>query len=228
VGAASGWITSTPPDGNADEEQQPTFSERISERVDVGGHSDDGMRIMCGTLFLPRNCLRSTSVGPIFPTVPLLAGFSMNAPFNGRLFSLIAFAVVFIAGAMASPTAVSAEGPDLHDLMKGIKKSMKIVGSSVQDPAANAQVLAAVDEMEVMLLAAKGHQPSNLNDVPRADRAAHTAAFRADIARALIDTLKLEIAVLEGRRDEAMGYVRGSLKEMRDAGHEKYQPGEEG
>jgi hypothetical protein len=153
----------------------------------------------------------------------------MPASFPSRLLlPVIALAVLSIGWAVATPavssTALSGDGPDLHDIMKAMKKSLKIIGTSLQDPAADAQVLAAVGEMQVLLLAAKRHDPSNLNEVPRADRKAHTAAFRADIAKTLIETLNLEIAVLEGRRDEAMGYVMGSLKDMRDAGHDKYEP----
>ena len=151
----------------------------------------------------------------------------MNSPsVHRRLLPVLALAAVSIAWAVATPLAVTADGPDLHDLMKGIKKNLKVVGAGLSDPAADASVLDALAEMEVLLLAAKGHEPSNLDEVPRAERAAHTAAYRADMARALMETLQLEIAVLEGRRDEAVDIARGSLKDMRDAGHEKYEPGE--
>ena len=151
----------------------------------------------------------------------------MNAPTKICSFCLIAIAAVFVMASAATPAAMLSDGPDLQDLMGGIKKNMKIVGLSVEDPAANARALAAVNEMEVMLLAAKTHGPPNLNEVPRADREAHAIAFRVDLAKTLIETLKIEIAVLEGRRDEAMDFLRGPLREMRDAGHEKYMPGED-
>lgn len=152
----------------------------------------------------------------------------MNAPAKLCSYCLIAFASIFAMTSAARPPATLSEGPDFSDLMIGIKKSMKTVSLSIEDPAASARALAAVNEMEVMLLAAKTHEPSNLNEVPRADRKAHATAFRVDLAKTLIETLKLEIAILEGRRDEAMSYVRGSLRDMRDAGHDKYMPGEDG
>lgn len=155
----------------------------------------------------------------------------MTLPSFRRLLPVLALASVSIAWAVASPvtatSAVTADGPDLHDLMKGLKNNLRTVGKGLADPAADASVLAAINEMEVLLLAAKGHKPSNLDEVPRDQRTAHTLAYRADIARTLIETLNLEIAVLEGRREEAVDIVRGKLKDMRDAGHEKYEPSDD-
>ena len=140
------------------------------------------------------------------------------------LFAILALASVCIAWGASTPTT---EGPDLHDLMKGVKKNLKVVGQSLQDPAADARALAALVEMETLLLASKAHDPSNLSEVPRDARDAHRSAYRADMARVLVETLNLEVALLEGRREDAVKILKESLYAMREAGHEAYQDGDE-
>ena len=141
-------------------------------------------------------------------------------PFRRWILPVLALAVVSVAWS-AAPTQ---DGPDLHDLMRGVKKSLRTLGDALKDPAADAQALDALAEMEVLLLASKGHDPSNLAEVPRGDRDGHRAAYRADMARTLITTLELEIALLEGRRDAAAEMLRGPLLQQRNDGHDKYQP----
>ncbi len=133
---------------------------------------------------------------------------------------MLALAVVSVAWS----TAPTQDGPELHDLMRGVKKSLRTVGDALKDPAGDAQALEALAEMEVLLLASKGHDPTNLSEVERADRESHRAAYRADMARTLITALELEIAILEGRRDAAAEMLRGPLLQQRNDGHDKYQP----
>jgi len=144
-------------------------------------------------------------------------------PFRRWLLPVLALAVVSVAWS----TAPTPDGPELHDLMRGLKKNLRTVGDALKDPAGDAQALEALGEMEVLLLAAKKMEPTNLPEVARDDREAHTVAFRADLARTLITTLEMEIAVLEGRRDAAAELLRGPLLELRNESHEKYEPKKE-
>jgi len=139
--------------------------------------------------------------------------------------SATSLAVAFAALLALGWSAATPRGDDskLYDLMEGIKGNLKTIVSSVKDPKLDAKTQEALAEMEASLLAAKGEMPTNLSDHRGDARAAHIAAYRADMARTLIKVLEVEIAMLEGRRDEAFAIAVKDLHGMRKAGHGKYQ-----
>ena len=123
----------------------------------------------------------------------------------------------------ASDTAVTDDSDVLHDNMKQIKKHLKVVGTSVEDSASREKVLAAITQMEGLMLLSKLEDPSNLSEKPEAKRAAHTIAFRKDMIASLIEVLKLEVAVLDGDTEMAVEIIKGPLYSMRSEAHERYQ-----
>jgi hypothetical protein len=144
-----------------------------------------------------------------------------------RLASLIACLGLlgFVPAWTAAPdTAVTEDSDVLHDNMKQIKKHLKLVGTFVEDSASREKVLAAITQMEGLLLLSKLEEPSNLSEKPEARRAAHTIAFRKDMIASLIQVLKLEVAVLDGDTEEAAEIIKGPLYSMRSEAHELYQP----
>jgi len=134
---------------------------------------------------------------------------------------LVAFAALLAIG--WSTTTPRADDSKLYDLMEGIKGNLKTVATTVKDPKMEAKTSEALAEMEVRLLAAKAEDPTNLSDFRGDARKEHVAAYRADMARTLIKVLEVEVAMLEGRRDEAFELAVKNLHAMRKAGHDKYQ-----
>ena len=142
-----------------------------------------------------------------------------------RLVSLFAVALVAVVAVAALPMQEREKpaGPSLHDLMEEVRDGLKTVASALGSENSEDEALDGVRRMEVALLASKDHRPDNLSEIPEERRAAHVAAFKADMARSLQLALDVEIAILEGKNDEAMSILRGQLLDSRDNSHEKYQ-----
>lgn len=130
-----------------------------------------------------------------------------------------------LAALLALTLLAASRAPDgpASDAMNGLKDNLKALAAALPDPESDAASLAALAEMQRHALAAKALSPDNLDDVPADRRAAHQAAYRADLARLLQHLLEMEIDLLEGRRDEAIAAIRGELLPLRDAAHERYQ-----
>ncbi len=122
-----------------------------------------------------------------------------------------------------SPTASSTEDERLETAMQALVPSLKALSRSLGDPAQNEASLAALTDMQKQALAAKDTAPANLDEIPEAEREAHTRAFRADMARLLRELCEMEIEVCEGNNDAAKARVRSGLIPLRNASHEKYQ-----
>ncbi|MCB9899023.1 MAG: hypothetical protein H6825_13540 [Planctomycetes bacterium] len=146
-------------------------------------------------------------------------------PFAPRLLGVACLAVLVLGLSVVARTETKAPTPDeqLHELMIGLKRQLKEFGRAVADPAMNETSLAAVAEMQAIALAAKTLEPSNLDEKPKEERAAHKAAYRADMARMLSDLCQMEIAILEGRNADAQATLQGPLFDLRESSHEKYQ-----
>ena len=131
--------------------------------------------------------------------------------------ALCALALVAASAPPAQDDALS-----LHDLMMSIKRDFKTLSRSVDDPAQADKALDALHSMQGYTLASKLLEPTNLDEVARDERAAHKAAYRADVARMLAALAECEIAVLEGESARAKELF-GTLIDLRNASHEAYQ-----
>lgn len=134
------------------------------------------------------------------------------------LASVLLAAMAYNAAPVATPAVT------LEDCMKGIKTGLQTLSRNVSDPANDETSLATVTDMQTWTLAAKSLAPPELDEISDADRDRHAAAFRAEMARLLAELAALEIDVLEGRHEKAYGRIRGSLFELRDSGHSRFQP----
>lgn len=115
------------------------------------------------------------------------------------------------------------EPVELVDHMLAMKKQLKALATGLSEGKPTAELLAHVNELQTLTMKGKTFAPTNLDEQPAKRRDAHQAAFRADMARLLIELAHLEIDLLEGRPEEAFGRVTGSLFKLREASHEKYQ-----
>lgn len=130
--------------------------------------------------------------------------------------------VLLAAGPLSSLQGGEQDSPLLREML-GLKQNLKGVAMAMRDPAQRSQCLEHVARLQHHLLAAKALEPANLADQPEADRAAHTNAFRTELARVLRAVCDLEVALREERVDDAWALVAGDLYQLREAAHERFQ-----
>ncbi len=142
-------------------------------------------------------------------------------------FACAALLAAGLALAAGAPTGAPVDGEGVvHDAMEGLKANLKVLASSTPDPEQRGAALGAVAEMQRLVLLAKVEAPTNLAEKPEAERAAHTLAFRREMARLLGELAKIEVALCRDQPDEALAAIKTTLLELRDAGHAAFQPGE--
>jgi len=110
----------------------------------------------------------------------------------------------------------------LKDVMNGLKNNLKTLSASVTAKAKDPSV-AAVSEMERLVLLAKTFEPQNMADTPEADRPQHLIDFRKDMLGLLKQLADLETEVLDGKFDAATARINGPLMDLRDESHDKYK-----
>lgn len=152
----------------------------------------------------------------------LLAGLTCA----GLLWSILPTADLS-AGLRAAPRAED-EHSALHEIMEKIKDNLKRLGRSLSDPSKDlSAALEYISEMERLALEAKHEQPNNLDEIPEEQHQEHLTSFRRDLIGALKVMLELELAILDGKREEAMEMLKGPLLKARKGAHKKYQKDEE-
>jgi len=136
-------------------------------------------------------------------------------------------AALCLGAAPGEPAAAAVGESTLEDVMKGLKAQLKQLSSSL-DGKKQDSALAAVGEMERLVLLAKTHEPANLNDTPKDGRPAKVVAFRKDLLAVLRELADVEVDILDEKYDAAAAKVSGPLTDMRDEGHDKYRPKQSG
>ena len=142
------------------------------------------------------------------------------------IFSLTTAALA-LRGAEQQPAAAGEDSP-LHTSMEEMGRGMRAVNKALTgaDPAAaKADILAALHNMQKLALEGKVLVPATIEKLPEAERPAKLAAFRADLAGAIVIMLELERAVLADNWELAKETL-GKLRDARKGGHDKYNPEE--
>lgn len=137
--------------------------------------------------------------------------------------TLVAAAALGLAAALpatapAVPSAV-VDGPleEAMESMNGALKSLlKGVDASTKDKA-----LENVARMQGAIVAAKVEKPKDLS-------AEELVGYRKLLVELLGATCKLEVALLDGKFDEANKIAKDELTRFKKEGHDKYQKEEEG
>jgi hypothetical protein len=129
---------------------------------------------------------------------------------------------------LSAADAAKGEDSPLHIAMEDMGKAMRALnkGLTSADPAAaKADILAALQTMQKLGVEGKVLVPASIEKLPEAERPAKLAAYRADLASAIVVLLELERAVLADNWElakETFAKVRAARKEV----HEKYNPEE--
>lgn len=158
--------------------------------------------------------------------------FEASLPFlmTKRLPSLLSTLILSVALAVPGSlvAADDAEESPLHQGMEAMGKAMRAInnGLKAEDPAtAQAELLTALQGMQEHAVAGKAMIPASIAKLPEAEQPAKLAAYRADLAAAIVVMLELERAVIAQDWDKAREYF-GQMRSARKDGHEKYNPDE--
>ncbi len=141
----------------------------------------------------------------------------------GAVLFAVGFGFAIARGAVpSSTTADGAESRDLHEHMMGFLDQLKTIAQHLQ-AGKTEECLEAATRMQELALSAKHLDPANLEEVPEEQRADHRRSFRIAMVQLLSELSLLEIELLEGKRDEAWARVSGSLFQLRESSHERFQ-----
>ncbi len=139
-----------------------------------------------------------------------------------RLSVLAALAVLSLALVLPA----FAPNPELSDVMDEMKARLKALGGALaakDEPAS----LEAVSAMQGLALQAKGYIPVGTSKLPKEAQAAHVKAFRKELLGLLRHLADLETEVLDGSWDTATQHATVTLKQVRDAAHDRFQEQEQ-
>lgn len=122
-----------------------------------------------------------------------------------------------------APSAVIVPANDeLEQSMRHMNSAAKALGKGIT--AENRDVaLEQIAKFESALLSAKLHTPDTAEAIEASKRPAFVAEFRKALTEALKVACDVEIAILDGKYDEAQGLVRTGLGGLKKAGHDKFQ-----
>ncbi|MCA8942298.1 MAG: hypothetical protein KDB80_07025 [Planctomycetes bacterium] len=142
---------------------------------------------------------------------------------------LLALAAVLVLGSTAFVDRSTVPTPDdtpLGQHMKAINKGLRALRAQVKDPARAEEYHASVLELQSEALAAKALDPMKLGELPAEEQGAFRVAYRKRM-QAMIDKMfELEIALLEGRAEDAQGAIK-ELNKMKSPAHKEFQSDEE-
>jgi hypothetical protein len=128
---------------------------------------------------------------------------------------------------LASARPPQAGERHLDELMGLMRRHYKTATQGASDPGQNAETLAALAEIEALILAAKRLEPTNLSEIPSDARGEHTRLFRATMARLLSEVALAEAELWQGQNEAAAKRLATGVREIRDEGHEQFQPADE-
>ena len=134
-----------------------------------------------------------------------------------------------VRGADATEGKEHDEDTPLHHKMEDMGRALRALnkGLSSADPAAvKADLLDAVQKMQMFAVESKLLTPATIEKLPAAERPAKIAEYRADLAGTIQTMLELERAILTDNWAKAKTEFQ-SLRAHRKDGHEKFNPEEE-
>ena len=113
------------------------------------------------------------------------------------------------------------EDTELQKQMEVIEAGMKKLRKSLRSADDNAESLKTIADIKKAAVASKDQVPAMASTLPEAERAKFVAAYKKDMEAFIAEVDKMEASVKAGKNDEA-AEVHKKLKELEDAGHEKY------
>ena len=122
--------------------------------------------------------------------------------------------------ALQEPAQEEEVGP-LEGRMLVLKRGMRALRRGLKDPEKDAASLEIVTEMAATVGQSKILPPPMIEAIPEERRDDFLLEYRKSMVSMQMELLKLEMGLLEGDREAAKASYE-SLKEMEDAGHERF------
>ena len=144
---------------------------------------------------------------------------------NGVLALVMAAVVAALSFGPAVARADEKE-TELQKKMEEVETGLKKLRRTLRNTAQNEESLKTITEVKAAMEACKKLAPSMASSLPEADRAKFVEAYKKDMDVAIAEIGKMEKAVKDGKNDAAQESLK-KLKELEDAGHEKYIKDEE-
>lgn len=136
------------------------------------------------------------------------------------LLALVSTGPLLTAGAEQNPG--SEEMTELGEHMDRLSGAFRKLRRQVGDPAQNAASLELLAEMRDAAQAAAKLVPAKAADLPEADRAKFTAAYRKQMGKLLTQLTDLEAALKTGDNSAALKQV-SELADFQKASHREYR-----
>ncbi|MFM7296511.1 MAG: cytochrome b562 [Planctomycetota bacterium] len=129
-----------------------------------------------------------------------------------------------LAAALPAPADIAAPRPAADDVLEESMESMNGALKTLLKGGITAETkdksLEAVVRMQTAIVAAKSGKPHDLN-------AEELVGYRKMMADLLATTAKLEVAILDGKFEDATKIAKDELTRFKKEGHDKYQKEEE-
>ncbi len=129
-----------------------------------------------------------------------------------------------LAAALPGPADLVVPRPAADDVLEESMESMNGALKTLLKGGITAETkdksLEAVVRMQTAIVAAKSGKPHDLN-------AEELVGYRKMMADLLATTCKLEVAILDGKFDDANKLAKDELTRFKKEGHDKYQKEEE-
>jgi soluble cytochrome b562 len=139
------------------------------------------------------------------------------------LVALLAFA--FTAAPFVRAAEEKKKGTDspLGKEMEDLGKAIKALRKSVKDPAKNADSLKLVETAEKAATASKDLKPAMLEKAPEGDRAKLLEGYKKAMDEVITTLGTLKKQLKDNKNEDAQETMK-KLKDLEEAGHEKYNP----
>ena len=110
----------------------------------------------------------------------------------------------------------------LHEAMEHMKGSVRRMGKLLQS-GNTAECLPLLAEFQSNALAAKGALPDLAEGLEAAERERFVTGYRIMMVKLVRTSCDLELALLEGRTEDAQRIFQSELRPMEKAGHAEYR-----
>ena len=142
--------------------------------------------------------------------------------------SLIALAVaglLTLSAAFVSPersVRVDDDDTKLALYMKDINKGLRGLRSTLREPERNAESIAAVRELQILITKSRSEDPARTAELPEDQRAAYALEYQKMMLDFGMKVMELESALLENDNEAAQA-VWKDVNGMKSPAHEKFK-----
>jgi soluble cytochrome b562 len=140
------------------------------------------------------------------------------------LFSLVALIALSFVGSPVRAAEKEKKGDSpLGTAMEDLGKAIKALRKSVKDPAKNADSLKLVETAEKAAIASRDMKPAVVEKAPKDKQAELLDGYKKGMDGVIAELGKLKQQIKDNKNEDASETLK-KLKDLEEAGHEKYNP----